>query len=317
MISVIIPVYNVGPYIEECVYSVLSQRYRTFEVIIVDDCGTDNSMDLVYAILKGKEDTVLDGIHFRIIRHDRNKGISEARNTGLKSAIGDYIFLLDSDDTITEDCLSLLADKAKETNADVIDARVNSVYPDISDYPEGFFSSVDDIRNIFFKRKLHTETWGRLLKRGFIEENHLRFIKDILCEDVPFGLQVFSKVKTLYCLKEKCYNYRMRPGSIMSHENFELRLKSYETIIEQLVQIATDNQIIKEPGFVNWLEFYKALFFRNIAILGSSQQLWWFYKQVVRKIHRTPELNKDNIHYLFPSFIGFYVYQRFYGRRLC
>ena len=103
-VSVIIPVYNVAPYVERCLTSVFQQTYGDIEIIIVDDCATDNSMEIVHKVV-----TVYSGLFtIQIIRHACNQGLSEARNTGIKSAKGDYLYFLDSDDAITADCIHLL-----------------------------------------------------------------------------------------------------------------------------------------------------------------------------------------------------------------
>lgn len=85
-VSIIIPVYNVAPYVEECIQSVLRQDYKNLEIIIIDDCGTDNSMELVEELVKNSSRDIV------ILKHDYNKGLSAARNTGIRRATGDYIF---------------------------------------------------------------------------------------------------------------------------------------------------------------------------------------------------------------------------------
>ena len=97
-ISVIIPVYNVAPYIAACLQSVMRQTAQAaLECILVDDCGPDNSMEVVNETLKSYNGPV----DFKIVRHTQNRGLSAARNTGMAAATGDYIYFLDSDDEIT------------------------------------------------------------------------------------------------------------------------------------------------------------------------------------------------------------------------
>ena len=105
-ISVIIPVYNVAPYIAACLQSVMRQTTQAaLECILVDDCGPDNSMEVVSETLKSYKGPV----DFKIVRHTQNRGLSAARNTGLAAATGDYIYFLDSDDEITPDCIERLS----------------------------------------------------------------------------------------------------------------------------------------------------------------------------------------------------------------
>ena len=104
-VSIIIPVYNVELYIAECLQSVMNQTYQgQLECIVVDDCGTDRSMEIVARMIAG-----YDGpIEFRVLHHEKNMGLSCARNTGIDAVTGDYVFFLDSDDWISYDCIDYL-----------------------------------------------------------------------------------------------------------------------------------------------------------------------------------------------------------------
>ena len=103
-LSIIIPVYNVEAYIEECLASVVAQSdaKANIECIIVDDCSPDGSMDIVRRFV----DNYQGAVQFRTLRHEVNRGISAARNTGIDAATGDYLLFVDSDDYLSADCLS-------------------------------------------------------------------------------------------------------------------------------------------------------------------------------------------------------------------
>ena len=139
-VSIIIPVHNVAPYVEECIQSVLRQDYKNLEIIIIDDCGMDNSMELVEELVKNSSRDIV------ILRHDYNKGLSAARNTGIKQATGDYIFFLDSDDFIETYCISVLVEIAK----DCVDADM--VYGSSLRIREGY-SSENIVNSNGFKRQ--------------------------------------------------------------------------------------------------------------------------------------------------------------------
>ena len=88
-VSIIVPIYNVEPYVEACVRSVMSQTYRgSIECIMVDDCGSDGSVQIVEKIIEGYDGS----IQFMMLHHNHNRGLSAARNTGLNAASGDYLF---------------------------------------------------------------------------------------------------------------------------------------------------------------------------------------------------------------------------------
>ena len=105
-ISIIIPVYKVEAYIEECLASVVAQSdaKANIECIIVDDCSPDGSMDIVRRFV----DNYQGAVQFRLLRHEVNRGLYAARNTGIDAATGDYLLFVDSDDYLSADCLSTL-----------------------------------------------------------------------------------------------------------------------------------------------------------------------------------------------------------------
>ena len=110
IISIIVPVYNVQEYVIECLESIAAQTYTTgVESILVDDCGTDNSMKAVHDFL----DEYQGEIDIRIARHEHNRGLSAARNTGIMNAKGKYLLFVDSDDTISANCLEYFMQVAR------------------------------------------------------------------------------------------------------------------------------------------------------------------------------------------------------------
>ena len=102
-VSIIIPVYGVENYIERCLYSVMQQDSKSvsLECILVDDCSPDNSINIAEKMIKDYS----GGIRFEILSHEKNQGLSVARNTGMNSAKGRFLFFMDSDDYITDDCI--------------------------------------------------------------------------------------------------------------------------------------------------------------------------------------------------------------------
>ena len=120
-VSIIIPVYNVAPYIKDCLMSVMRQTYAGLvECIVVDDCGTDESIAVAERLIAEYKGP----IRFEILHHDHRRGLSAARNTGMHKATGEYIFFIDSDDEITEDCLEkMMAVVEADPKAEVVIGR--------------------------------------------------------------------------------------------------------------------------------------------------------------------------------------------------
>ena len=133
-ISIIIPVYNVADYIADCLQSVMRQTYQgAIECILVDDCGTDNSIAIAEQLIadynsgmspksgeEGGEPSRERRIAFKTLHHDRNRGLSAARNTGTAAASGEYIFYLDSDDYLSDDCIEVLTNPLQEKEYDMV-----------------------------------------------------------------------------------------------------------------------------------------------------------------------------------------------------
>ena len=115
-VTIGIPVYNAEKFVERCLKSVLEQTFDDFEVLIVDDCGTDSSLSILKKIANNHN----NGNKLRIVRHNKNLGVAEARNTIIKEASGKYLFFMDSDDRISKDAISILFDKAENTNAETV-----------------------------------------------------------------------------------------------------------------------------------------------------------------------------------------------------
>ena len=224
LVSVIIPVYNVRDYITDCLVSVSEQTYtNNVECLIVDDCGKDDSILLAQAFVDGYE----GDIDFRILRHERNRGLSAARNTGIVNARGTYVLFVDSDDTIMPDCLSRLMNVAHrypaaeivaagaETNWKGLEKQftMEKPFPDYADNPQWI------ARTILMrggKDGIPVTAWNRLVKKDFLLEHKLLFREGILHEDELWNFMLAQKVSHIAFCKHNTYFYRLRPQSIMT-----------------------------------------------------------------------------------------------------
>ena len=125
-ISIIIPVYNVENFIRRCLESVANQVYPNIEVILIDDASPDKSIDIAKEFINTYKYSNI----FKIIIHEQNRGLSAARNTGIKNSTGDYLYFLDSDDELYDkNAISILAENAAETHADVVIGNYMGVKP--------------------------------------------------------------------------------------------------------------------------------------------------------------------------------------------
>lgn len=219
-VSIIIPVYNVETYIEKCLQSVADQTFNgEMECLIIDDCGQDNSVSIAEQFTnnyKGK-------IHFQILYHDHNRGLSAARNTGIDNAKGDWIYFLDSDDWIIPECIELMFECVKKhPNTDAVYAGTNAINGkhEWADYENRYLPEYTEdqwwINTTLLKRNvLGMTAWNKLFKRELIENNHLRFIEGLKNEDEVWNMQLSGIITRMSIVKKNTYNYLKRTNSIM------------------------------------------------------------------------------------------------------
>jgi len=223
LVSIGIPVYNVEPYIEKCLLSVLNQSYQNIEVLIVDDLGKDNSMQIVRDLQVSHP----LGHCIRIIRHSVNRGLGEARNTAIENATGKYLFFVDSDDFIELKTIEILLKEAEENDADAVFASSRKVvYGTDDEVPTFTYNDriLLDGKDAFahylcqdLRWHIGINAWNILFKLSFLLDNKLRFAarKD---EDALFLSDFYSEIKRAVLLPDVTYNYVLRPGSIMGNQ---------------------------------------------------------------------------------------------------
>lgn len=219
-VSIIIPIYDVGPYIDRCLRSVANQTYSNIECILVDDCGTDDSMNICEGFLnnyKGKVD-------FKLFHHEKNKGLSAARNTGFFHANGKYVFFLDGDDELPINAIALLVAKAKEfPGIDMVQGNTISIpynnYYDSSCF-EKQSNTTDNswIRDNFYKigTRIPVTAWNKLLNTAFLREKDLLFKEGIIHEDFHWMWFLVKYLQSMAFVFQITYIHHITPNSVMT-----------------------------------------------------------------------------------------------------
>ena len=217
-VSVIVPVYNVEKYLKDCLNSVTNQTLEDIEIICVNDGSTDNSL----AIL---EDYAKKDSRIKII-NQKNKGLSGARNTGMKHVQGEYILFLDSDDWLNEDALSELYWSHLDDNLDMLFFQTVDYYEEdgryelnqfggmtaIDDSFEGKIFNYKDVASIIFK--IPHSAFNKLYSTSFLQRINASFPEGINYEDLAFFYDVFLKAERVSILKKELLFYRIRENSI-------------------------------------------------------------------------------------------------------
>ena len=230
LVSVIVPVYNVAPYLEQCLDSIVNQTYRNLEIILVDDGSTDESGAICdrYAEQDGRIQIV----------HKENGGQSSARNVALDMMTGEWVLFVDSDDWIELNTLELLFEQ-KDERADLVEFGWNFIYRDSN---KVFLNQACVMAGIdALKLLVHTDIYMGLMANKLFKASYLqksRFISGRYYEDTPFIIEQLYKIKTYQYIAEPLYNYRrdrvgqttegFTPKRFDLFRNFEDLMQKYE-----------------------------------------------------------------------------------------
>jgi len=232
-VSVIVPVYNVEEYLEECLESILNQDVKELEVILVNDASTDKSLSICEKYVKNHG--------FILINNEKNSGPAISRNKGIEKATGEYIVFVDSDDILYNDNISTLYNVAKKEKADIVISKLNSFnrkgefgyYSDkyIKDYKIG---TIYDNKNLINCISI----CSKIYKTSLIK--NIKFLENTYHEDNSFSLTAFFKASNIAIVPKYLYYRRVRDGenkSIMQTLNYDKYLdliKNYEEVLKNI-----------------------------------------------------------------------------------
>ena len=247
LVSVIIPVYNVEKYLRECIDSVINQTYKNLEIILVDDGSTDSSGKICDEYVE--KDERITAIH------QKNGGLSQARNRGLEESTGEYIYFLDSDDYISLDAIEKLYAIAETQKPDFVFFDAIS----FEDSSKGFDIEQRYKRNKIYNvnsgpntlsvmqknKEYHSAVYLMFFDKTFIESSSLRFVPNILYEDLVFTYQAYCKAEKVAQCCEALYFRRYRPNSIMTSQKSQKNFFSMHQVFKEIVLCSSD--IANEP----------------------------------------------------------------------
>ncbi len=243
-VSIIIPVYNVEKYLNECLDSLLVQTNKSFEIIAINDGSKDNSLKIL--------ETYKDKFENIKIISQENSGLSQSRNNGINEAIGKYILFLDSDDLLTINAIEKLYSLGIENNLDLIiyDAlafddisgkKNYSKYSRKTIYNKAVMS-IDEYLEGAYRKSILASTL-HLYKTEILKRNDIRFKNGILHEDEHFSMTSYQYIKKVGYISDKLYLRRYRSNSIMTGDLYSNNksLESYKWILNEFINIRNKN----------------------------------------------------------------------------
>ncbi|WP_417153947.1 glycosyltransferase family 2 protein [Rikenella microfusus] len=279
-ISIVIPVYNVAPWIGACLRSVFAggrdSAENSLECIVVDDCGTDDSMTTVEALAPEAKQC---GISFHIVSHIRNRGQAAARNTGTAVATGDYIFYLDGDDALEPRALASMASVAEcadfpdwvQGNYRRVTAsgavKEDTVYFNPAEPVYGSREAV--VRN--FGRLNFSNATNKLIRLDFIRENGLEFRDGLIYEDALWCMQAYEVVERIATLGQVTYRHNLREGSTMRSAMTRTKMDSLLYIVQYLAGAPRDVNVERQ-AITNAVYGMKHLY---LSPLGRAYRKRW------------------------------------------
>lgn len=289
-LSIVIPVYNVASYIRRCLHSIYSQNVseEKFEVIIVDDETPDNSIEIALCYLSGKA-------NYRII-HQKNRGLGGARNTGLRYAIGRYIWFVDSDDEIVAGTLENILNLVSESRAEIVNYKYiknnSHLFNNIPSCTALESSGIE----LILKGKMLTTVWNNIYKKEYLIENSLFFKEKFKHEDSEFNMRACSKAKKIAVIDLPIYNYyTTNSGSIMNNIGLQnqIDLMGYLSTADSLMK----TEIITIPGAYDAISRYIGL---SLAMLFSQSEYLTTkdYTSFIRKLKKNRSRYLEYIHRL-------------------
>lgn len=234
-ISIIVPVYNVEPYIHECLQSVANQTLTEgVECIIVDDCGQDNSAMIAKSFIEGYH----GGVMFKYIQREKNGGLSAARNTGIEAAKGEYIYFLDSDDYLISSAVQTLLTIAEQNGGVdllpalyITDRGHRMTQFGIHSFPNFSGDQFFIKRTLLDYDRIPVTAANRLIRRQLIIDNSLWFKEGIIHEDNYWTFFLAKHVKRMAFCPDKLYFYRETPGSITKSKNIDKEALAFKTMV--------------------------------------------------------------------------------------
>lgn len=279
LVSIIVPIYNVEKYLDECIESLVNQSYKNLEIILVDDGSPDHSPEIcdIWAL---KDDRI-------IVIHKENGGLSDARNYGLRKSTGNYITFVDSDDVVSIFFIEKLLKIMIKNKVDICECNYSTIKNDFNDITTTSdircYDTRDALEYLFNENIFKHVVWNKMYKREIIED--LEFEKDKIHEDLFFTYLAFGKSKNIAKISDNLYFYRQRDNSIMSSKFSIKNLDAIEARMRQLNYIK-----INFPDLINLVTncfLISCLYFMQIALETKNIDLIKQTERIIKPQFKT------------------------------
>lgn len=298
-VSVVIPIYNVQDYLNDCIKSIVNQTYQHLEIILVDD-GSPDSCPMICDDWKNKDGRI-------VVIHKENGGLSDARNAGLRNATGEYVLYVDSDDYLEHDAIEWLVSCAIRHNADIVACTCkktnNENIPSLLTNRLVVGTGIEMLEFAFENEIWFA--WGKLIKTNIAKS--CPFAKGLIYEDVENTPKSFLMANKVVFSLDGRYNYRIRTDSIMG-ENKTVPQKDIAKVIDM------DCKFISTAGIseIDKQKMYKQLFKQltynyNLAVKSNLKIADEVCIQIEEVLYKNRSLWKKSKYISFQRKLGYYL----------
>lgn len=287
--SIVVPVYNVAGYVEGCVQSILAQSEQNFELLLIDDGSTDESGAICDALAESDP-------RIRVI-HQENRGLGGARNTGIDAACGEYLLLIDSDDTILPETLERALLAAEREHAEIAvfgfftaDEQGNR----LGDFPcglptHGFVPS--EQRDCLLTSPC---AWNKLYKRDLFVRTGIRYPSRVWYEDIRTTLKLFTQAERITGVDYLGYSYLQRAGSIMNSGNLQRNVEIIEAFDDLLSWFDAQKLTNEYERELCWLTAFHVYFTASVRVLRAEKADKSLARELLKKFKTYTEEHFPN-----------------------
>ena len=278
-VTIIVPVYNAGKNIEHCVQSILKQTCKDFEVLLINDGSTDDSLERI------QNDERQYPEIFKVLTHD-NSGVVETRHRGIRESKTEYIMFMDNDDFIDDDYIEVLLNEIETSNMDIV----------ISGYRranfEKVFFTIPSMNDEWTKYKI-TAPWARIFRRKFIVDNNVRFLKTYIGEDTYFNLSAYQYTDKIKCIDYIGYNWYYNNESVSNTKQRGLKPEC-----DVLVVLNEVDKIVKDRNdeLLNYFMFRHIIWYLLFSGRdATSKRFMQEYRRLFKWLEESGYRNKTSM----------------------
>ncbi len=327
LVTISIPIYNCENYLINCLQSVVNQIYKNIEIQLVDDLGNDNSMQMAEGFIKEHPD-----FNFKILKNEKNSGLSVVRNVGIDSAQGKYIFFLDSDDEITPDCISKMVEIAEREKVEMVCGNVKTIRLESKEEIKAFrlqntkekTTGNTEIFESFVQGKFPVPSWNKLILLDFLKKNKLYFKEGLFAQDSLQSFETALVLESVCFLQDYTYIYYLHQDSVI-HNRKKKHFDNWITIAQIFEKhYQNEKDTVRKKRILSYIIDYKNLTLLMNWKAQKNEQLWKYSYDAYKKLASlafadylssefSKEIKKKNFLQNLPTDLGYKIFRKRFG----